>query len=288
MGEHMARRLLEHGYNVVVYDVREEAREPFRRFPQAVVARSVAEVGDQADTVLVSLPSPAAARAVAVGEGGLYTAKRMRTYVDLSTTGPLVSEEIGEALSGRGITVLDAPVSGGVPGARDGKLSVMVSGSRQEYEALLPVLQVIGNKVFYVGPKVGQAQVLKLANNYLSAVALVATSEAMVLGVKAGLSPQTMLEILNVSSGRNSATLDKFPAAVLDRTFDYGFKTGLMYKDLSLCLAEADRLGVSMWLGSNVREIFKLAQEKLGFASDTTEIVRLFEEWASAEVKRQP
>jgi 3-hydroxyisobutyrate dehydrogenase-like beta-hydroxyacid dehydrogenase len=136
-----------------------------------------------------------------------------------------------------------------------------------------------------VGPEAGQAQTLKISNNYLSAVALIATSEAMVLGVKAGLDPQTMLDVFNVSSGRNSATLDKFPIAVLNRNFDYGFKSGLMYKDVALCMHEADRLGATMWIGSNVKEFFKLTKEHLGADSDTTEVVRLFEEWAKVRVE---
>jgi 3-hydroxyisobutyrate dehydrogenase-like beta-hydroxyacid dehydrogenase len=284
MGFHMARRLLEKGYSVVLLDSRKKALEPFRTFPGAVIASSPAEVAGQADTILVSLPNPQAVQAVALGDNGLSAGRAFKTYIDLSTTGPHVAEEVASQLAERGVTCLDAPVSGGVPGAEKGTLSIMVSGAREAYEANLPILEAIGKKVFYAGSLVGQAQTLKLANNYLSAVALAASSEAMVLGVKAGLDPQTMLDVLNVSSGRNSATLDKFPAAILNRKFDYGFKTGLMYKDVALCLQEADRLGVTMWVGSNIKELWKLTKERLGADSDTTEIVRIFEEWADVQV----
>ncbi|GMA66151.1 NAD(P)-dependent oxidoreductase [Alicyclobacillus fastidiosus] len=287
MGHHMARRLLEAGHNVVLFDVRSEALDAFRDNPNATIASSCAEVSKLAKTVLVSLPSPQVVKAVVLGENGLLTGGAFDTYIDLSTTGPQVAAEVAAKLSELGVDCLDAPVSGGVPGAAAGTLSIMVSGSKQGYEDHLPILQVIGKKLFYVGPSVGQAQTMKLANNYLSAVALAATSEAMVLGVKAGLDPNVMLDVLNVSSGRNSATLDKFPAAVVNRKFDYGFKSGLMYKDVALCLQEADRMGVTMLVGGNMKELWKMTKEKLGADSDTTEIVRIFEELASVEVREQ-
>ncbi|MCL6443944.1 MAG: NAD(P)-dependent oxidoreductase [Alicyclobacillus sp.] len=287
MGHHMARRLLESGYDVVVFDVRSEATAPFRRFLNATIASSCTEVAKVASTILVSLPSPQAVKEVVLGDNGLLAGGDFDTYIDLSTTGPQVAEEVATKLSERGVVCLDAPVSGGVPGAAAGTLSIMVSGSKQGYEQHLPVLQVIGKKLFYVGPNVGQAQTMKLANNYLSAVALAATSEAMVLGVKAGLDPNVMLDVLNASSGRNSATLDKFPHSVVNRKFEYGFKSGLMYKDVALCLQEADRMGVTMWLGTNTKELWKLMKEKFGADSDTTEIVKIFEEWAAVEVSGQ-
>lgn len=284
MGHHMVTRLLDAGYSVAIYDTRKEALEPFQDHPNAVVATSPAHVSELTKTILVSLPNPDVVKAVLFGENGLCSGGGFTTYIDLSTTGPGVAEEVADKLSIQGVTVLDAPVSGGVPGAKAGTLSIMVSGSNEVYEQQLPVLNVIGKKVFYIGPTVGQAQTMKLANNYLSAVALAATSEAMVLGAKAGLDPQIMLDVLNVSSGRNSASLDKFPTVVLNRTFNYGFKSGLMYKDVSLCLKEADRLGVTMWIGSNVKELWKLTKETLGHDSDSTEIVKCFEGWADTEI----
>ncbi|GAA4708036.1 NAD(P)-dependent oxidoreductase [Brevibacillus fulvus] len=284
MGFHMARRLLEQGHSVALLDTRKEALEPFQAYPNATIAATPAEVTQFADTILVSLPNPQVAKIVAFGENGLTSGRAFKTYIDLSTTGPEASQQIATALGERGVACLDAPVSGGVPGAEQGTLSIMVAGPKEAYDENHDILGIIGNKIFYVGAKAGQAQTLKIANNYLSAVALIATSEAMVLGVKAGLDPQIMLDVLNVSSGRNSASLDKFPAAVLNRKFDYGFKSGLMYKDVALCMQEADRLGATMWIGSNVKEFFKLTKEHLGADSDTTEVVRLFEDWAKVQV----
>ncbi|MCL6443178.1 MAG: NAD(P)-dependent oxidoreductase [Alicyclobacillus sp.] len=284
MGHHMANRLLEHGYLLALFDIRYEALEPFQGLPGVTIATSPAEVTQFADTILVSLPSLGAVRDVALGDNGLCSGKPFKTYIDVSTIGCTVAREIAAVLQQRGTDVLDAPVSGGVLGAKHGTLAIMVSGDRSVYERHRPILEVIGKNVFYVGSEVGQAQVMKLANNYLSAVAMAATSEAIVLGVKAGLDPNVMLHVLNVSSGRNSATLEKFPRSVLSRKFDYGFKTGLTYKDVDLCLTEAERLGATMWVGSIIRELWRFSSQQLGPDSDQTDIVRLYEEWANVTV----
>jgi 3-hydroxyisobutyrate dehydrogenase len=140
-------------------------------------------------------------------------------------------------------------------------------------------------KVFFVGESAGQGQVMKLANNLLSAAALVLSSEAVVMGVKAGLNPRQMIDILNAGSGRNSATQDKFPRSVLNGKFDFGFATGLFCKDLRLALQEADALGVPMVAGSAVLQMYGIAKARFGYDSDFTEIVRLYEEWAGVEVR---
>jgi 2-hydroxy-3-oxopropionate reductase len=287
MGVHMAKRLLENGHSLALYDVRKEALEPFREYPEATICASPAEVSRLSVTVLVCLPSPQVVEAVALGENGLCSGGNFTTYIDLSTTGPKVAGEVASKLAERGVTSLDAPVSGGVKGAIAGTLSIMVSGSEKAYTEHLPVFEALGSRIFYVGPEAGQGQMMKLINNFLSGVSMAATSEAMVLGVKAGLNPQTMLDILNVSSGRNSATMDKFPASILNRKFNGGFKSGLAYKDVALCMSEADRLGVTMWVGQNIKELLKLTKERLGPDSDATEIVRIFENWADVEVSEK-
>ena len=171
-----------------------------------------------------------------------------RPIIDLSTTGPGMAIAFSKGLEERGIAWIDAPVSGGIAGARDGKLAVMVSGPKAATKPSEPLLANFG-RLFFVGEKAGLAQVAKLANNLLAASALVVTSEAMVMGVKAGIDPKVLLDIINASSGRNSATQDKFPRAVLGRTFDFGFATGLSYKDVRLCIDEAEAMGVPMVAG---------------------------------------
>lgn len=285
MGTPMGRRLIEAGHSLVVYDIQPEA---VRRFEDlgAQAAGSANEVADRAKTVLVSLPTPPIVESVITGPGGVIDGGAVDCVVDLSTTGATTSQRIAAALAERDIRHVDSPVSGGVGGAERGTLAVMVSGSEAEYERLQPVLSVFG-KVFYVGGRPGLAQTMKLVNNLLSATAMAATSEAMVFGVKAGLDPAIMLDVIRVGSGRNSAVEDKFPKAVLQRTFDYGFATELMYKDVRLCLSEAEALEVPMPVATEVRQMWQLAQLAIGGDQDFTTIVKLLEDWAGVEVRER-
>ena len=253
MGAPMAGRLLDAGYALTVFDTRADALRPFVA-KGAQTASSPAALASAVDTVLVSLPTPDIVKQVVLGPDGLSSGTKLRTFVDLSTTGPRTAEEIAKELAAKGIAALDSPVSGGVGGAQKGTLAVMISGPKERFEALRPALEIIG-KVFYLGEKPGLGQMMKLANNLLSATALAITSEAMVLGVKAGLDPKVMLDVINAGSGRNSASQDKFPKAILPRTFDFGFANGLMYKDVKLCLEEASALGVPIWVASAVRQM---------------------------------
>jgi len=282
MGGPMATRLLDAGHQLSVFDRSEAALTP-------VVARgarraaSAAEVASQAEIVLASLPTPDIVRAMALGEGGVIHGTVVKTFVDLSTTGPRVAAMVAAGLGARGIVAVDAPVSGGVLGARNGTLAVMASGPRAAFDALLPILACFG-KPFFVGEGAGMAQTMKLVNNLLAACSLAITAEGVVMGVKAGLDPKVMIDILNVSTGRSSATQDKFPRAVLPRTFDMGFATGLSHKDVRLCLEEADALGVPMIVGSAVRQILAITSARHGPDSDFTSMVKTIEEWAGVEV----
>ncbi|HYL19246.1 MAG TPA: NAD(P)-dependent oxidoreductase [Burkholderiales bacterium] len=283
MGAPMARRLLDAGYALTVFDTREDALRPFVA-KGAQTASSPAALASAVDTVLVSLPTPDIVKQVVLGPNGLSSGTKLKTFVDLSTTGPRTAEEISKELAAKGIAALDSPVSGGVGGAQKGTLAVMISGPKERFEALRPALEIIG-KVFYLGEKPGLGQMMKLANNLLSATALAITSEAMVLGVKAGLDPKVMLDVINAGSGRNSASQDKFPKSILPRTFDFGFANGLMYKDVKLCLEEASALGVPMWVASAVRQMWLLACTQMGPEQDFTTIVKCVEQWAGIEVK---
>jgi 3-hydroxyisobutyrate dehydrogenase-like beta-hydroxyacid dehydrogenase len=284
MGGPMAGRLLDAGYRLTIYDTNAAAIAPLAA-RGAIAAGSVRELAAEVETALVSLPTPDIVRAVALGESGIASGGRVKTFVDLSTTGPRVAAEIAEGLQKKGIAAVDSPVSGGVGGAAKGTLAVMAACPHPLFEKLEPVLRVFG-KPFYIGAKPGMGQTMKLANNLLSATAMAISCEAIVMGVKAGLDPQTMIDVINAGSGRNTATQDKFPKAVLTRSFDYGFATGLMYKDVRLCLEEAEALQVPMWVGSAVRQLWQFANAANGPTSDFTNIVRCIEEWAGVEVKR--
>ena len=283
MGLPIATRLLEAGYALVVHDTRPEASAPLMS-RGAVRAGSPADVASQAETVLMSLPSPEIVEAVALGAKGIAAGTKVKRVVDLSTIGPRMAKKVGAALAERNIAFVDAPVSGGPGGARAGTLAVMVACERRDFDALEPILKIIG-KPFHVGATPGLGQVMKLVNNLLSGTALAISSEAMVLGVKAGLEPETMIDVINAGSGRNSATQDKFPRSILPRRFDYGFSTGLMVKDLKLFMEEAQSLGLSLETAKAVSALWQKAIDALGPDSDFTEIVQLIERPAKVEVR---
>jgi 3-hydroxyisobutyrate dehydrogenase-like beta-hydroxyacid dehydrogenase len=283
MGSHMARRLVSAGHKVVVYDA--DARALQRATESgANAAHSPADVASQAEIVMASLPTPDIVKAVALAEKGLAEGDKIKIFIDLSTTGPRVAGEVAAGLEEKGIVAVDAPVSGGPAGAEKGTLAVMVSGPKRLSGELIPILGVIG-KVFWVGEQAGLGQTMKLCNNLLSAAAITITSEALVLGTKAGLDPAIMLDVINAGSGRNTATADKFPRCVLPRKFDFGFATDLLYKDVRLCLEEGERLGVPMIVGNAVRQLVGITKALKGEGSDITEIVQPVEQWAGVEVK---
>jgi 3-hydroxyisobutyrate dehydrogenase-like beta-hydroxyacid dehydrogenase len=280
MGEPMALRLVAAGYELVVHDVRPESVTKLTA-KGARAAASPEEVASAADTVLLSLPTPPIVREVAAKVSG---GSKVKTVIDLSTTGATAAREIAAALAAKGITAVDSPVSGGVAGAVAGTLAVMVAGPRALCAELEPMLAVFG-KVFFIGERPGMGQTMKLANNLLSATAMAATAEAVVFGVKSGLDPAVMCDVINAGSGRNTASMDKVPRQVITRKFAQGFATGLMYKDVRLCLEEAEAAGVPMPVATGVRALWARANEELGADSDMTAIVQLIERAAGVEVK---
>jgi 3-hydroxyisobutyrate dehydrogenase-like beta-hydroxyacid dehydrogenase len=282
MGLPMARRLIEAGHKLVVHDQRTEAVDTLVSLG-ARAAKSPADVADQVETVLASLPSLQASLEVATGKGGVIDGKRIKRFVDLSTVGSHMAVRIQGLLAKRNIVQIDCPVSGGVGGAEKGTLAVMVSGPRADFDALKPALDVIG-KVFFIGEKPGSAQTMKLANNMLSATAMVATSEAVVMGVKSGLDPKVMIDVINSGSGLNTASRDKFPKSVLPRTFDFGFATGLMVKDVRLCLEEAKSLGMSMEVAEAVGRLWEVIIREMGAESDFTSAIQPIEQAAGVVV----
>ena len=225
MGGPMAGRLLDAGYSLCVYDSQSEATKALVA-RGARLAKSPAEVASSADIVLCSLPTPDIVKAVALGPDGIVAGNRASVLIDLSTTGPGAAKLIAKGFEARKLTLVDAPVSGGIKGAVNGTLAVMVSCPKATYDRVEPILKHFG-KLFYTGDKPGTAQTAKLANNLMAAAALVITSEAVAMGVKGGVNAKVLIDIINASSGRNSASEDKFPRAVLPGTFDFGFTTGL-------------------------------------------------------------
>lgn len=282
MGGPMASHLLAAGHDLVVFDLDQSALADAGA-KGAWPAASAAEVASAAEIVFVSLPTPDIVRNVVIGE--IARGNRVRTVVDLSTTGPRVAAAIaGELAEGDRIAWVDSPVSGGIAGARAGTLAVMVSCRRNNFAELEPLLARFG-RIFFCGEKPGLAQTMKLANNLLAAAALAITSEAMAMGVKAGLDAELMIDVINSGSGLNTATRDKFPRAVLPGTFNFGFATGLSLKDVRLCVEEAQAMGIPMVVGSAVCQLLAVTNATFGPASDFTSIARVLEQWAGVEVR---
>jgi 3-hydroxyisobutyrate dehydrogenase-like beta-hydroxyacid dehydrogenase len=282
MGFPMARRLIEAKHQLVVFDTRKEAADRLVAMG-AAAASSPKEVADRVESVMASLPSLQASLEVATGNGGVIEGSRVKRFVDLSTVGSHMAVWIHDLLKKRDIVQIDSPVSGGVGGAEKGTLAVMVSGSKADAEAVRPALEIIG-KVFFIGEKPGSAQTMKLANNFLSATAVVATSEAVVMGVKSGLDPNVMIEVINAGSGMNTASRDKFPRAILPRSFDFGFTTGLMVKDVRLCLEEMKSLGLSMEVAEAVGRLWETVIRDMGAESDFTTAIKPIEKAAGVVV----
>jgi 3-hydroxyisobutyrate dehydrogenase-like beta-hydroxyacid dehydrogenase len=284
IGSRIAASLQDAGNRLAVFDTRSEAMaSPAER--GALVCSKPAEVADLATTVLVSLPTPEVVREVVCGEDGLLGGSAIDTFVDLSTTGPETARDLARALADREVGYLDAPVSGGVAGAEAGTLAILASGEERVFDSVAPLLEPFGGSIVRVGGEPGQGQIAKLLNNLLSATALAVTSEAVTLGVGAGLEPGPLLEAFNAGSGRNSATAAKFPKHVLGRGFDAGFRLRLMLKDLRLCLDEARAQGQPMFVGSTVEQLWALAGSRVEEDADHTEIVRLFEDWAAVTIE---
>jgi 3-hydroxyisobutyrate dehydrogenase-like beta-hydroxyacid dehydrogenase len=280
MGSHMTRRLVEAGRSVRAYDTDGDALTHAVK-AGARAADSAAAVADAAEIVLVSLPSPDVVAGVAEE---LAAGSAMRVYVDLSTTGPHVAEQVARRLSAGGVGAVDAPVSGGVAGARDGRLTIMVSGAAPDVAAAGPLLEVLGATIFIVGDRAGQGQCVKVINNLMSACSIAITAEAASLGVKAGVDPRTLLEVVAASSGANTAAAQKFPQHVLTRTFHQGFRMNLMAKDVRLCLDEARRRQVPMLLGATVEQLWNLGEASFGPDADFMEIVQMFERWSDTTI----
>jgi 3-hydroxyisobutyrate dehydrogenase-like beta-hydroxyacid dehydrogenase len=282
MGYPMARRLVEAKHQLVVFDTRKEAMDKLVALG-AQAASSPREIADRVETVMASLPSLQASLEVATGKNGVIEGTKVKRFVDLSTIGSQMAVKIHDLLLKRDIVQLDSPVSGGVGGAEKGTLAVMVSGPKADYEAVKPALEVIG-RPFYIGTKPGAGQTMKLANNFLSATATVATCEAVVMGVKSGLDPKVMIDVINSGSGMNTASRDKFPRSILPRTFDFGFATGLMVKDVRLALEEMKALGLNMDVAEAVARVWEVVLRDEGADSDFTTAIRPIEKAAGVVV----
>ncbi|MDP1585409.1 MAG: NAD(P)-dependent oxidoreductase [Bradyrhizobium sp.] len=277
MGQPMAGKLLDGGHELWVCDVREEAMLPLLE-RQARRTTSPRELADACDTVIVSLPTLEIFRHALSGPDGLLAGKELKTLVNTCTVGVSFIREIETACAAAGVTVIDVPISGGVAGAKAGTLAMMVSGDPARVAGLMPVFQQWGQTIVVAGDRPGAAQVMKLTNNMLCAVALVATSEAMTMSGKAGIPDDAMLQILNNGTGRNFATTHIFPDAVLPRSFDFGATIEILMKDVDLAIEQGEELGVPMWVSQAVRLVLKHGVFQGRAQQDMSRIVEIIED----------
>jgi len=284
IGLPIARRLRAAGHQLVVFDTNAQALRDFVKEGGSAAANP-REVANEVEIIFYSLPTPQIVREVTLGNDGVVHGSKARVIVDLSTTGPTAAIDIGRGAAARGKQLFDAPVSGGVAGVVAGTVAIMASGPKAVFTEIKPLLEAIG-KVFFVGTEVGQGHAMKLLNNILSATAIAATTEAVALGVKAGLDPTVMIDVLNASSGQNTATKDKYPRSILNRTFNYGFRTDLLLKDVRLCKAFADELGVKLRVGEAVIGTWELAEPEFAHA-DYTNLVKVLEREAGVTIGKE-
>ncbi|MEO6040836.1 MAG: NAD(P)-dependent oxidoreductase [Croceibacterium sp.] len=281
MGAPMAAKLLPHVGRLLVHDVAPGTVAALVA-KGAEAAGSTEALGERCEVVFLSLPTPPIVRAAVeqVVAGG-----SPRVVCDLSTSGPRLAQGLHDLLAPRGIASIDAPVSGGIRGAEQGTLAIMAGGPEAQWRELEPLLRRLG-KPFYMGETPGAGQVAKLANNLLSLAAIATTAEAMTLAIKGGLDPARMIEVLNAGTGANSATRDKWPRAVLPRTFDFGFSAALSLKDTRLALAEAQAMGVPLPTGERLAALLDRVLAAYGDEADFTAMAKVVEADAGLDPER--
>lgn len=279
IGAPMATNLCAGGFPLIAYD----AAGTTARLPVgAQAALSATDVASRVRVLFLSLPNGAVVESV-VEEIISCNPESLHIVVDLSTVGVQAARRVGAKLSAVGINYLDAPVSGGAAGARNRKISIMCAGPRATLEGARAQLRALSDKIYHVGERPGQGQALKLLNNFLSATALAATSEAVVFGLRHGLQFDSMLEVLNASSGASAATADKFPNHIANGKFASGFQNTLMAKDLGLFLSEAQAERVDGQIGTLVTQLWM----SFGHQMPASDFTRIFE-YVEREISDRP
>ena len=282
LGGALVAALLKAGRDVAIFDTDSKAMAALQE-KGARPLNSARAVGDAAAIVFACLPTPEICQEVALAEGGVVAGKAIEIYVETSTLGLAAVDAIAAGLAGYGIAFLDNPIVGGGGGAgvADGKAATITAGPHYAFARIEPILRSLTSNVFYAGEKPGLAQVCKCVNAALAITGLTIACEAMVMGVKAGIDPQLLLDIVNAGSGRNVTTEERFARTVLTRKFG-GNSMRIMSKDMKLYAETAHALQVPAFVGSNIAEIWQAANSLGG-----EHLVQFFEGFADIEVKRK-
>ena len=283
MGWPMAH-LLDPHYTLTVHDARGDVAKSFAGEHRASATTDLAALAAASDAVITMLPNGDIVREVALGDGGLAAglAEGSR-LLDMSSSAPLGTRRLAQDLKPRGVAVVDAPVSGGVAGAQQGSLAIMVGGDPDEIARCRPVLEHLGRVIYEMGGS-GTGHAMKALNNYCSAAALSSACEALIVGDRMGLEPAKMVDVLNASSGRSAATQGKIAEEILSRDFSAGFTIALMAKDVGIAGGLAEGLEMEAPILARTRDLWRDAAELLGDRAGVTEIVKLWEEWNGGEL----
>lgn len=277
MGAPMARRLVEAGYRVCGFDVDPSARAQLGALDGGTGAERLLQVADGAQAVVLMLPDSRAVRHVLLDEGLLEAMAPSSLLLDMGSSEPTSTRGLAQQASARGVHLVDAPVSGGVKGAVEGSLTVMVGAPEELLPVCLPVLEVLGSSITRVGP-VGGGHAVKALNNLLSAASMLATAEAVEAGRRFGLDPEVVLGAVNTSSGRSWSTEYKFPRFVVPGTYDSGFSLELMLKDVRTALELARSTGSPVALTERVEQAWTQAAADLPPGADHTHVAQWVEE----------
>ncbi len=284
MGGRMARRLLEQGAEVGIYDLNQEAVEKLVELG-AEKAESPADLARKFQYIITVLPNVYIVQESLQGDNGLIEGMRAESLlIEMTTSIPAVTKELSAVMKEKGFRMIDAPVSGGVKKAENGTLSIMVGGEEIDYAEALPLLEMLGENINHVG-NVGAGHTIKALNNMISATTLAATGEAMALGVKLGLDPSKMLDVINTSTGRSFSSDFKFPNQVLTRNFEVGFTLDLMVKDLKIAMSMAEQESVPMFISSASFQVWKNAWAEGRGSEDHTAVIKSIEEMFNVEIK---
>jgi 3-hydroxyisobutyrate dehydrogenase-like beta-hydroxyacid dehydrogenase len=280
----MAERLAGSGNDVIAFDLDPNAMSPVVE-AGAEPADDVMDLARRSDVVMVSLPSIEASWAVAEQVGSVARdGGRAKVFVEMSTIGKRSAQQQSRMLESHGVKMLDAPVSGGGEGARRGALTIMASGAPDTYALALPALERIGKRIYFIGERPGHAQVMKLMNNICALGQIALALEACSYGMKSGLDPQAMMEVWNVSSGRSGASRFVVPE-VLSGRYRAGASMEIAYKDVALCVDEAEHEGVPMWLGASIAQLWRHGLMHVGGDADMSHLADLFESWADVSMR---
>lgn len=287
MGRPMALNIIKKGHQLVAYDIVPAAVEKLVK-EGAKPATTPAEVARQVDFLITMLPNASIVADIMTREDGILAgACPELVVIDMSSVGPGDSRRMAELTAKKQVAYLDAPVSGGVAGAAAGKLTIMVGGSKDAYLKAKPVLECLGEKIYHVGD-IGSGDAVKVINNLLLGINMAGVAEAMVLGVKAGLEPKVILEIISSSSGQSYAFNKKVPDFILPGRFEPGFTIDLQSKDLDLALQTARENDVPLMLGSVARQVYALARAQGLGGMDISAVIKIWEEACGAEVRYGP